>query len=728
MKVNFITFLACLFLIEGILFSQVSNDDCKVCHEAKIEASVHGKIGCLNCHLIKELPHEKPLAKVNCLLCHKDMKSLQEMDPHQIAIKQGRNAPGCTLCHGKHDIYPTSSTKSILHPKNIETFCNTCHMNVGYTAKYHVAAIKNSECTKCHNMQKGVYLPFDIEKFNASIHNKHYCVDCHRDITLLPHSAKLNEVNCGTCHQGEAAVYKTSVHGKAKEQNIKEAAKCWDCHSSHYVLPPSNPQSSTNKLSVAITCGKCHSKPSLARKYNIPIKNPFELYQKSIHLKALINGLDAPTCVNCHGSHNIIFSRELISSVNKSNIPQTCSKCHLKAYQEYTASDHWRAFLMGIKESPVCNDCHLEHSIQSASNTLSSVHPLNIPITCSSCHESQRIIERYGIASMRLYTYESSYHGLALKAGNLYAANCSSCHDHHKILSSTNPESKTNPKNLAKTCGKCHPGISETKPIGKIHSKSSEKKLIFQIVTKIYIYLIIITIGTMILYCLLDFQKKARSPNPTKISDNKDYYIKFNLPDRLIHLVHLISFTILVYTGFAHHYPDSLWAKIFTDTFGENFRALIHRIAGSIMLLAFILQIILYIFTKHGKKQFKALIPKKKDFKDALDLVLFNLGIINQKPTYEMFSFIEKFEYWALVWGNIIMGITGLSLWFENFTLSLIPKWWLDLFILIHFYEAILATLAILVWHLYWTVFDPEVYPFAKSIWIGKSTLSHLKK
>ena len=71
------------------------------------------------------------------------MKSLQEMDPHQKGRAEGKNAPDCTLCHGKHEIYPTSSAKSILHPKNIETFCNTCHMNVGYTAKYHISALKN---------------------------------------------------------------------------------------------------------------------------------------------------------------------------------------------------------------------------------------------------------------------------------------------------------------------------------------------------------------------------------------------------------------------------------------------------------------------------------------------------------------------------------------------------------------------------------------------------------
>jgi formate dehydrogenase gamma subunit len=452
------------------------------------------------------------------------------------------------------------------------------------------------------------------------------------------------------------------------------------------------------------------------------------LYQKGIHLKALKKGLNAPTCVSCHGDHNITSSGELISSVNKNNVPKTCSKCHVQEYQEYTQSDHWRAFLMNIKESPVCNDCHLEHSIQESTDPTSPTYPQNIPTTCASCHETQRIIERYGIPSMRLSSFSDSYHGLALKGGNLYAANCASCHDNHLILSSRNPLSKTNPKNLSKTCGQCHPGISETKSVGKIHSKPPEKQFIFNLVTTIYIYLIVITIGSMIIYCLLDFQKKALHPKIQKAHDYENYYIKFSPADRLIHAVHMISFFILVYTGFVHHYPEASWAKIFTNAFGEPFRAIVHRVAGSIMLLVFIIQILLFIFTKHGKEQFKALLPNFQDIKDAINLALYNLNIKKNKPPFGIFSFIEKFEYWALVWGNIIMGLTGIALWFENFTLSIIAKWWLDLFILIHFYEAILASLAILIWHLYWTVFDPEVYPFAKSIWTGKAPCHYAKK
>ena len=462
---------------------------------------------------------------------------------------------------------------------------------------------------------------------------------------------------------------------------------------------------------------------SIAKILNIPIKDPFALYQKSVHYQALNKGQNAPTCVSCHGIHNIVRSSEYDSSIYKGNIPKTCGTCHTKAYHDYTGSQHWRAFLLGIEESPVCNDCHLEHSILPPKNPQSPVYAKNIAKTCTGCHETQRIVDRYGIASMRLSTYDSSYHGLAMKAGNLTAANCSSCHGHHKILPSTDPHSSTNAKNLPVTCGQCHPGVSKSIPIGKIHGESSSKTMLFKIVTTIYIYLISLTVGGMLVYCFLDFQKKVRYPEIYKSKKEEHYYIKFNLLDRLLHGIHLVAFFVLVYTGFAHHYPEALWAKPIVDWHGDAVRAVAHRTSGFIIIAIFIFQFIIYAFTKYGREQFRALLPRCKDIKDAFILFLYNVGILNYKPTHERFNFIEKFEYWALVWGNIIMGLTGLALWFENRSLHIMAKWWLDLFILIHFYEAILAALAILVWHLYWTVFDPEVYPFSMSMWNGKAPM-----
>jgi cytochrome b subunit of formate dehydrogenase len=79
---------------------------------------------------------------------------------------------------------------------------------------------------------------------------------------------------------------------------------------------------------------------------------------------------------------------------------------------------------------------------------------------------------------------------------------------------------------------------------------------------------------------------------------------------------------------------------------------------------------------------------------------------------------VEKFEYWALLWGTIIMAVTGISLWFENTVVKVLPKVVLDVMLVIHYYEAWLATLSILIWHLYSTVFSPAVYPMNPS-WIS---------
>jgi cytochrome b subunit of formate dehydrogenase len=89
----------------------------------------------------------------------------------------------------------------------------------------------------------------------------------------------------------------------------------------------------------------------------------------------------------------------------------------------------------------------------------------------------------------------------------------------------------------------------------------------------------------------------------------------------------------------------------------------------------------------------------------------YNLGLTKKHPQFARFSYVEKAEYWALVWGTIVMGITGLLLWFDNIAINWLPKGFLDVMLVIHYYEAWLAFLAILIWHMYSTVFSPKVYP-----------------
>ncbi|HEU4520908.1 MAG TPA: cytochrome b/b6 domain-containing protein, partial [Thermoanaerobaculia bacterium] len=98
------------------------------------------------------------------------------------------------------------------------------------------------------------------------------------------------------------------------------------------------------------------------------------------------------------------------------------------------------------------------------------------------------------------------------------------------------------------------------------------------------------------------------------------------------------------------------------------------------------------------------------------------LGISHEHPKMGRFTYAEKAEYWALVWGTIVMGVTGLMLWFEIqvSTWLGLPRWWVDVALLVHYFEAILATLAIIIWHLYAVIFDPDVYPMNFAWFDGK--------
>ena len=112
--------------------------------------------------------------------------------------------------------------------------------------------------------------------------------------------------------------------------------------------------------------------------------------------------------------------------------------------------------------------------------------------------------------------------------------------------------------------------------------------------------------------------------------------------------------------------------------------------------------------------------PNYSDLRDFFQRIFFNLGLSKKAPRFKRFSYIEKAEYWALIWGNAVMIVTGILLWFDNYFVSLLPKGYLDVAGVIHFYEAILASLAILIWHLYSVIFNPHVYPMNPSWLTGK--------
>jgi cytochrome b subunit of formate dehydrogenase len=593
------------------------------------------------------------------------------------------------------------------------------------------AKMTNDDCLACHNDAsltkdvngKSVSLHVDETKFKASIHSAFGCVDCHADIKAFPHDPAPVAPKCATCHADQQTAYDHGVHAKAAAAGNTNVAKCQDCHGSvHELLPTADPNSKVAHNNIPKTCGACHGQKFVMQSSGVS-SAPFTSYQESVHGKAVAAGSDkAAVCTDCHGEHDILGAVDPKSPINKFNVPATCAKCHNNIKQEYVQSTHGQAIARGNWKAPVCTDCHGIHTIKAPTNPNSSVAAANVKNTCAACHQSVSLSSEFGVPGGRVDSYLASYHGMAQNVGSKTVANCASCHGVHNILPSSDPHSTINHANLATTCGKCHPGANDKFITSTVHldgaSKADGGSKVIGMIKRFYVWMIVCVVGGMVLHNLIIWRKKLilhRIGQPRIL-------FRMTLEQRIQHLALLISFFTLVLTGFALKYPSSWLAMIFVN---EIVRSYIHRVAG-VVLIAVSLFHIWYVLRKpDGRQLLKDMLPDWKDVTDARDAFRFYLGYSDQRPMFRRFSYAEKMEYWALVWGMFVMASTGLMAWFKVLVGKHVPGWWVDAAITIHFYEAVLATLAIVVWHFYGIIFDPDTYPMNWAWFDGKMSIEH---
>jgi cytochrome b subunit of formate dehydrogenase len=174
----------------------------------------------------------------------------------------------------------------------------------------------------------------------------------------------------------------------------------------------------------------------------------------------------------------------------------------------------------------------------------------------------------------------------------------------------------------------------------------------------------------------------------------------------------------LAVTGFALKFPDSWVAWLLGSS--EPLRRWAHRIAGVVLLGVGAYHLIYVAASATGRRLLRDLLPTRRDVRDVLAAVRYLTGLSREKPRFGRFGYAEKIEYWAVVWGTIIMGVTGLMVWFKIEVTQWLPRWAVDVALTIHFYEAVLACLAIAVWHFYHVMFDPDVYPVNPAFWDGR--------
>ncbi|HEU6447603.1 MAG TPA: cytochrome b/b6 domain-containing protein [Verrucomicrobiae bacterium] len=520
-------------------------------------------------------------------------------------------------------------------------------------------------------------------------------------------AAALNDSDCLDCH-GDNSLVKTNADGKAVSLFVNvaklraSAHKTNSCVSCHADVTAKHPDD--NIVLKPVVCAICHERQT-------------ESYNASVHGVALKAGhLDAATCQDCHDSHDIISDNSPTSPIYYTRQAETCGQCHPQEVKDWKASVHGQAMAAGKRDAPTCTDCHSEHKIESLKNSTRISEEV-----CSRCHASERLNTRYNLPNDRVQTFFESYHGLASQYGSTVAANCASCHGYHKILPSSDTNSTINKAHLVETCGKCHPGDTENFAFSKMHvaadgaaTGSSLGDRVNRIVRQVYLTLIFVTISAMFIHNLLLFLKKTAVRKHATIRP----ILRMSLAQRWQHFVLAGSFIVLAITGFALKFPDSWLAKLLGGY--EPFRRWAHRVAGIILLLGGLWHLIYLLSSKDGRRLVADFFPIKKDLTDMFCAVKYLCGLSRQKPQINRFGYAEKMEYWAVVWGTIIMGVTGLMIWFKMDVTLWAPRWFVDVALTIHYYEAVLACLAIIVWHFYHVIFDPDVYPLNRACIDGR--------
>jgi len=226
-----------------------------------------------------------------------------------------------------------------------------------------------------------------------------------------------------------------------------------------------------------------------------------------------------------------------------------------------------------------------------------------------------------------------------------------------------------------------------------------------------------------------EHQLPAPAPAPAAASPQAiRSYERFNTHQRVQHAILAFSFTFLVITGWPMRFPELAVSKIGCAIVGGvEVVGIIHRVLGVILILTAVYHLgYLAVMFMRGRRSV-AMLPSITDGKEAWGDVLYWLGLRRARPRFGRYSWIEKVEYFAVLWGTAVMILSGLVIWVPTWATRYFPGWVVSASVMVHGYEALLAGLAIFLWHFYWVHLHPDVYPMS-TVWLtGRLTEEEMK-
>lgn len=233
----------------------------------------------------------------------------------------------------------------------------------------------------------------------------------------------------------------------------------------------------------------------------------------------------------------------------------------------------------------------------------------------------------------------------------------------------------------------------------------------------------------------LYLEQRARRRHAARVveravgEEEGEYFERLSLNVRLQHGLMAISVIVLILTGLPLKFHESFWAKeVIAFLGGPDVTPIIHRVAATLLAFVGFWHLLYIAFTREGRENFRLLLPRWQDAKDAVQQIKYYLGLTDSRPKFDKFSYVEKFDYWAVYWGMVIMIGSGTILWFTEWFLKYVPKWVTDIAKEAHSDEALLATLAIIIWHFYNVHLNPHSFPINKTFITGKISERQMKE
>ena len=553
--------------------------------------------------------------------------------------------------------------------------------------------LNDNECLQCHTDKHKSPRIIDASVLRASIHEDNACIDCHLDIEALPHPKKLAPVDCAECHDEITTQAPQSAHATLKRE---EAISCTICHGKHDIYKITDIRSYAHRQHINKACLHCHAKAiALPDRTNLKAVKQYKgtVHGREAHIKELLISV---TCIDCHGAHQIKARKDKTSPIYAANVPHTCKQCHLDTYDEYEKSMHARLWKKGDSDGPVCTTCHYSHGIKPADST---IFQQEIAKECGGCHYDKEA------------TYSDTFHGKMTSLGNTAVAKCSDCHTAHRNMKKNEPGSSIYPANLPQTCGKCHPHANANFVRYNPHIDPKDKKQ-SQLVYYVYLamkWLITIILTFFGVHTILWLQRSLTAIIKGEIQSSNagsEYIQRFTHTNVILHIIVVISFLGLVATGLPLKYHYTGWAAALTRLVGGIEAARhFHRIFA---LLTFGYALIHFYqlahkIIKQGTLNIRpdtALMPGSKDLQDFWANLKWFM-YFGQRPQFGRWTYFEKFDYFAILWGIPVMGLSGLVLWFPNFFSRFLPGDVLNIAVIIHSEEALLAATFIFIIHFF---------------------------